>query len=77
MKEGYHEPVNGVSPQELPGKMKRALEAASCELPKGTGVIVFAFDFGHGGGMAYASNAVRADAIKMLEEWIAYQRTLT
>jgi len=38
-------------------------------LPPGKGFILFAFDFGEGGNMAYASNAQRADVMKALVEW--------
>lgn len=38
-------------------------------LPEGKGFIVFTFDFGDGGNMAYASNAQRADVMKALDEW--------
>lgn len=76
-KESYEVPVNGIDPRALPAAMKRALVAAARELPAQTGVIVFAFDFGAGGGMAYASNAERSDCIAALEEWIRHQRTLS
>jgi hypothetical protein len=77
MKEGYREPLKNLSVAQQPEAMRKAITAARKELPPGTGVIVFAFDYGEGGGMAYASTAQRADCIKMLEEWIAYQRTLS
>lgn len=38
-------------------------------LPPGKGFILFAFDFGEGGNLAYASNAQREDVIKALDEW--------
>lgn len=74
MKRGFDVPVNGMSVIELPRRMKRAIKAAQKELPPNTGVIVFAFDFGAGGGMAYAANAERDDCIAALQEWIAKQR---
>lgn len=71
----YEVPVANLQPDELAETMKRSLAAVQRELPKGTGVIVFAFDFGQGGGLSYISNANREDAIRMLQEWIRNVRS--
>ena len=69
----YREPVNGVGVRDLPSRLREAITAVEGIMPPRTGVIVFAFDFGGGGGMSYISNAQRADAIAALKEWIALQ----
>lgn len=74
-RDGYFAPLNDVPVKELERRLRGATEAAIAHFPRRTGVIVFAFDF-DGGGCAYMSNGERADCIKMLEEWIAYQRSL-
>lgn len=71
----FKTPLRGLSTMQLPGVMKRVIKKVERLLPPRTGVIVFAFDFGEGGGMAYVSNADRDDAIRALEEWIRKQRT--
>lgn len=67
--------MNGLEPEELKKILNKAMVAVSKEFPPQTGIIVFAFDFGPGGGMSYASNANREDAITALEEWIRNVRT--
>lgn len=67
----YQHPVAGITPEQLGPKMKASLEAVAPQFPPQTGIIVFAFDFGGGGGIGYASNAVRKDVVEMLHEWIA------
>ena len=42
--------------------------------PPDTGFTVFTFDFGEKGNMAYVSNCERADMIRLVEEWLAYQK---
>ena len=69
----YREPVNGIGVRVLPEKMREAICAVQSIMPVGTGVIVFAFDFGNTGGMSYISNAQREGAIAALKEWIALQ----
>ncbi len=69
----YREPVNGVGLRVLPNHMRAAMGAVEQIMPPNTGIIVFTFDFGEGGGMAYIANAERADAIASLKEWIAHQ----
>lgn len=39
----------------------------------GFGVAVFAFDLGDTGALAYISTAERADVVRALGEWMAYQ----
>ncbi|MGJ0510225.1 MAG: hypothetical protein ACR652_24525 [Methylocystis sp.] len=73
----YQMPVNGVSPEELPAKMRTAVDSVGKLFPPQTGVCVFVFDFGQGGGMSYISNAERADVINALQEWIRHQRSLS
>lgn len=73
----YAVPVNAVPVEELPKLMNQAFEAVRPILPPHTGILIIAFDFGEGGGLGYISNGDRAGCIKMLEEWIAHQRSLT
>lgn len=72
----YQVGVNGLEPEELKKVLNKAMVAVVKEFPPRTGVIVFAFDFGEGGGMSFASNANRDDAITALEEWIRHVRHL-
>jgi hypothetical protein len=72
----FRVPVRNLSGSQLKLKMNLALDDVAKRFPAETGLIVFAFDFGPGGGAAYASNAIREDCIKFLEEWIARQRTM-
>lgn len=72
----YEVAVNGLEPEELKTVLNKAMVAVTKEFPPKTGVIVFAFDFGEGGVVSYASNAQRDDAITMLEEWIRHVRHL-
>jgi len=51
--------------------MRAAMDAVLPVFPKGTGVIIFAFDFGGGGGLAYIANGEREGCIAALKEWIA------
>lgn len=69
----FREPVRGIGVRDLPQRLETAIRNVEAIMPPQTGVILFAFDFGAGGGMAYISNAERADAIKALKEWIATQ----
>jgi hypothetical protein len=72
----YEHPVAGVDLLALPGRIRAAMDAARRELPPGTGVILFAFDFGAGGGLVYIANAERDDCIRLLKEWIAREERL-
>jgi hypothetical protein len=72
----YEHPVAGLDALALPDRLRTALDAARMFLPEGTGVILFAFDFGAGGGMAYISNAERDSAIDALKEWIVREERL-
>lgn len=74
--EDFRQPVRNLSGPQLKLKMELALKDVAMRFPPNTGVLVFAFEYGEGGGSAYCANANRADCIKFLEEWIAYQRTL-
>jgi hypothetical protein len=71
----YARPLAQLETTELPGRMQSAIRAVQRELPPGAGIIVFAFDFGNGGALAYIANAQREDCIAALEEWIRKQRT--
>lgn len=42
----------------------------------GQGFILFAFDFGQQGNLAYISNAHRDDTVRVLREWLARQGAL-
>ena len=75
--EGYKMPVNGISADQLGGKMRAAHDAVRPLFPPHTGILIITFDFGPGGGLGYISNGNRADCIKMLEEWIANMRKLS
>lgn len=73
----YEVAVNGLEPEELKVVLNKAMVAVTKEFPPQTGVVVFAFDFGAGGGMSYASNARRDDVITALEEWIRHVRRIS
>jgi predicted TIM-barrel enzyme len=73
----YEVPVNKMDPLRLKRALETSLKNAAMATPAGTGIIVFLFDFGEGGGCGYISNAQRSDCIQMLEEWIAHQRKLS
>lgn len=77
MDEGYKEPVNGVGPEELAEKMKKAHDEVRKIFPKRTGILVMTFDFGPGGGVGYICNGQRSDMINLLEEWIRNQRKMS
>ena len=69
----YQMPLKGVSVEQLPVLLRSALTAVLDEFPPGTGAIVFAFDFGKKGSMAYISNAERMTAVEAIREWIRRQ----
>lgn len=73
----YQSPVNHVSEEDLAVSLKRSMSLVENEFPMQTGIIIFTFDFGPGGGVGYIANGDRLDCIKMLEEWIKHQRTLS
>jgi len=66
-------PLKGVSVEQLPRAMKAALKSVLGEFPPGIGAIVFVFDFGNKGPMAYISNAERMVAVSAIGEWIRRQ----
>lgn len=76
MPDEFQVPVNHVQPKDLERSLKRSLAVVEREFPLQTGIIIFTFDFGPGGGLGYISNADRSDCIKMLEGWIAHQRAI-
>ena len=68
----YEAPVGGMTPDRVSEAMVQSIEAVQAFFPSGTGLCVFAFDFGgSGGGMGYISNAEKESMIEALEEWIA------
>lgn len=69
----YTHPVNGMGPKELSLRMNSSLTQILKNFPPRTGVMLFVFDFGRGGGMAYGSNGDREGCIKALKEWISKQ----
>lgn len=73
----YKVPVNNVTQEELAVSLKRSMRLVENEFPLQTGIIIFTFDFGPGGGVGYIANGDRLDCIKMLEEWIRQQRSLS
>jgi hypothetical protein len=66
-------PLRGVPVEALPQKMQAAFQKVLGDFPPGTGVILFAFDFGNKGGMAYISNAERESAVQAILEWVRRQ----
>lgn len=66
----YEVKVGTLTPPQLKSVINKAMVAVTKEFPPRTGVVVFAFDFGEGGGLAYTSNANRDDVVKMLVEWL-------
>lgn len=52
---------------------RKIAEKVQALLPPGVGFMLFVFDFGEGGNIAYLSNAQRPDARKAIAEWL--QRT--
>lgn len=73
----YGMPVAGIQAENLAAPLRRSVDAVAREFPAKTGIIVFVFDFGAGGGIAYAANAVRGDCIKALKEWIEHAEKLS
>lgn len=67
----YRSAVAGIPENQLPEVMKNAYTAVQGVTPPHTGIAVFLFDFGEGGGLAYISNGKREDCVKMLREWLA------
>jgi hypothetical protein len=66
----YQMPVNGVTADKLGAKMRAAIKDVEKHFPPRTGICVFTFDFGEGGGMGYISNSERADMHKALREYL-------
>ena len=67
----YEHPVAGIDSDQLAHAMRESIKLVASQFPAGTGVCVFAFDFGgRGGGMAYISNAERTGMVKALREWL-------
>lgn len=68
--------IKGITPEELPDKLRAAIADVEKHFPKGTGIAVFTFDLNaHGaGGFGYIANAKREDMIEALVEWIQIQR---
>lgn len=62
--------VAGLSRSALRQKLEEGIAAVIRLFPPRTGVCVFVFDFGKGGGLGYISNSERADMIAALKEWI-------
>lgn len=67
--------IRGVSPDELPVKLRAAIEKIAADFPNDTGIALFVFDRGAApGGMAYIANVKREDMIAALVEFIQRQR---
>lgn len=73
----YEVPVNGLSPKALAKALNASVDDVAKRFPPHTGVCVFVFDFGAGGGIGYAANADRADMVKALREWLNKQASLS
>jgi hypothetical protein len=54
----------------------RAGKALKSILSPDRGFILFTFNFGPGGNIAYISSAARPDAIRALREWLRKERAL-
>ncbi len=65
----YREPVGGIGVRELPERITEAMKELEARFPK-LGVTLMVFDFGESGGMAYGSNANRADMVRAMLEFI-------
>jgi len=76
VRDQYRFPVNGVAPDELRARMQRSIEAVRALWPEGTGLTLFAFDYGEGGGLSYISTADRQGMIDTVREWLQHQEDL-
>lgn len=54
----------------LERQCRRLAELIADALPAGVGFTLLIYDFGVKGNVAYCSSAQRADAIKLMREWI-------
>lgn len=73
----FRMPVRGVSPDELPAKMRESIEVLQRVWPAETCLTIFVSDFGEGGGLAYISNGERASMIETVKEWLEHQANLS
>lgn len=68
--------IKGVTPDELPDKLRAAIKDVEKHFPKGTGIAVFTFDLNQtgAGGFGWIANGDRGDMIDALVEFIQRQR---
>lgn len=66
----YEHPVNGLGPDELSSALRTSIANVEANFPPSTGICVFVFDFGAGGGIGYIANTERTGMITALREWI-------
>jgi hypothetical protein len=59
---------------DIRDRLQDTARAVEATLPPGTGFIVLAFDM-MGGRLEYISNGDRADCIKLMQEWIDFQKS--
>ena len=70
-------PVSGVPTADLSAKLHASIDAVKALWPEGTGVTLFIFDFGKGGGLTYISNGERGDMVNVVREWLEHQHKLS
>ncbi len=66
----FREPVGNLHGPNLQTAIHAAMDEMQHRFP-GLGCVMFVFDIGEGGGLAYLSNAHREDVRKMMREWLA------
>ena len=73
----YAAPVHGVGVDELPTKLRASIDGVLKLWPRNTLVTIFVMEPGKpGGGLAYISNAERADMLNVVREWLDHQERL-
>lgn len=72
----FEVPVAGLGPDDLSERLRASLKIIAPLWPEGTGLTLFAFDFGERGGLTYISNADRAGMIATVREWLNRQEAL-
>jgi hypothetical protein len=69
----YTHPVAGLGPDDLAVALRQSVEDVARNFPPHTGICVFVFDFGKGGGMGFIANSPRDDMVKALREFLNRQ----
>lgn len=73
----YASPVNGLGKIQLSENLRKSIELIAEVFPPKTGIALFVFDYGEGGGIGYVSNSERRDMIKAMKEWLRKQGEVT